>query len=194
MGFFGVLGHQSGRHDLADYCRFARAGCGAVAPDRDGMCVTALCMLFAGLLFVWGWVTPNPLSIKIRSKLFRAEDPGLLAITRHPFPWAFTFWGFGHLASNGDAGPAILFGILAAFSVVGTLILDVRWRREFGLDAWKAMSTKTSSVPFAAIFAGRAPMPWRAMLSWHSVIALVAYVILLMAHEWVIGVSPFPPF
>jgi len=56
------------------------------------------------------------------------------------------------------------------------------------------MSTKTSSVPFAAIFAGRAPMPWRAMMSWHSVIALVAYVILLMAHEWVIGVSPFPPF
>jgi uncharacterized membrane protein len=159
-----------------------------------GMWVTVLCMIFAALFFVWGWVTPNPLSIKIRVKYFNTDDPGLLVITRHPFPWAFAFWGFGHLVSNGDAGPAILFGLLGLFSLVGTVILDARRRREFGPAEWARLAAKTSSIPFGAVVCGRAAMPWRALLGHATWVALAAYVLVLLAHQSVIGVSPLPPF
>jgi uncharacterized membrane protein len=159
-----------------------------------GMWVTAICMIFSALLFTWGWVTPNPLSIKIRARHFNANAPGLLAITRHPFPWAFAFWGFGHLASNGDAGTAILFGLLATFSVLGTKILDMRRRRELGAETWGTMSAQTSSIPFVGIISGRIAAPWRAMASLPTLVALMAYGLFLMIHQAVIGVSPLPPF
>jgi uncharacterized membrane protein len=159
-----------------------------------GIWVTAFCMVFAALLFAWGWVTPNPLSIRIRARHFNANAPGLLAVTRHPFPWSFAFWGFGHLTSNGDAGTAILFGLLAVFSVLGTKILDVRRRRELGVETWASMTAQTSSIPFAGILAGRIAAPWHAIVSLPTLMALIAYGLFLMAHQAVIGVSPLPPF
>jgi uncharacterized membrane protein len=158
-----------------------------------GMWVTVVCMVFAALLFVWGWVTPNPLSIKIRSKHYNAADPGLLVVTRHPFPWAFALWGFGHLVSNGDAGPAILFALLGLFSLAGTLILDARRRREFGPAEWARLAAKTSSIPFGAVVRARAAMPWGALWGRATWVALAAYVAVLLAHPSVIGVSPLPP-
>ncbi|MDX2144828.1 MAG: NnrU family protein [Rhodospirillaceae bacterium] len=159
-----------------------------------GMWVTAISMIFAAVFLVWGLTTPNALSIRIRAGAFDPARPGLIAVTRHPILWSFVFWGLGHLASNGDAGTAILFGLLGGFGLLGTFILDARRRRELGDATWRQMTWQTSSVPFASILNGRAAMPWRALGAWPTWLGLALYVGALALHHSVIGVSPLPPF
>lgn len=158
-----------------------------------GMWVTVVAMFFAGLFLVWGLVTPNPFSIKIAPSNFSIDDVGLLAITRHPIMWGLALWAFGHLVSNGDAGPAILFTLLGSFALLGTLIFDARRKRDFGAERWAAMTAHTSAIPFAAVLSGRARIPWRRLLGWPTWLAVALYLALLMVHQSVIGVSPLPP-
>ncbi len=158
-----------------------------------GMWVTVVAMFFAGLFLVWGLVTPNPFSIKIAPSRFSIDDVGLLAITRHPLMWGIALWAFGHLASNGEAGPALLFALLGGFALLGTVIFDARRRREFGPARWATITARTSALPFAAIVAGHARLPWRRLLAWPTWLAVGLYMVLLMVHQSVIGVSPLPP-
>jgi uncharacterized membrane protein len=158
-----------------------------------GMWVTVVTMAFAALFLAWGLTAANPLSIKIRPRAFDPNKPGVIAVTRHPILWSFVLWGLGHLASNGDVGTVILFGMLGGFGLIGTLILDARRKRELGLAAWQAAAGRTSSVPFAAILRGRTAMPWRALASWPTAAGIVVYVAAMLAHHSVIGVSPLPP-
>lgn len=158
-----------------------------------GMWVAAVCLAPAALLLVWGLTTPNPLSVKIRPERFDPARPGALAITRHPLMWAFGLWGLGHLVPNGDAGTAVLFALLGGFGLMGCAILDARRSREYGLERWRELAAHTSAVPFAAIVAGRARMPWSLILSWRTILALALYIVAIVLHPMVIGVSPLPP-
>ncbi|MCB2107556.1 MAG: NnrU family protein [Rhodobacteraceae bacterium] len=157
------------------------------------MWATATIMALAGLLLVVGLTTPNSLSIHVWPKKFDATRPGALVVTRHPVLWALGLWALGHLVSNGDAGTAILFGLGGAFALLGCLILDIRRRREFGIEPWRQMTAATSIIPFWGIVTGKAAMPWRA-LSWRAALTAVLYAVLIWLHQPVIGVSPLPPF
>jgi uncharacterized membrane protein len=158
-----------------------------------GMWITVVTMAPATLFLVWGLTTPNVLSIKIRPRAFDPARLGVIAVTRHPILWSFGLWGLGHLASNGEVGTVILFAMLGGFGWAGTLILDARRQRELGAAAWTALARQASSLPFAAVIAGRVAMPWRALVSWPTAAAGAAYVVVLLLHQDVIGVSPLPP-
>lgn len=157
-----------------------------------GAWVTLLAMPVAVYLLVAGFTTKSPTAAGQASAL---EDPdaakGILRVTRHPALSGFTLWGLAHLVSNGDLRSVLLFGGFVALSVVGMLHIDHRRRRAHG-EAWDAFARRTSIVPFAAILAGRQRLVLREIGVVRPLAALGVVGALLLAHEWVIGVSPLP--
>lgn len=114
---------------------------------------------------------------------------GIFRITRHPFMWGVALWALTHLAANGDAALVMLFGSLAFLALAGTVHTDSRKRREHGA-AWDAYAAQSSHVPFLAAIQGRTRIVWPE-IGWRPVIlGLIVYVILLIAHEPVIGIAP----
>lgn len=152
------------------------------------MWITAAAMFVSGWLLVVGLTTPNTLSIRVRTGRFDPARPGLLVVTRHPIFWALALWAFGHLVSNGDLATAVFFGLAGLFSVGGTFILDVRRKREMGLEAWRAATMNAPRVPFSA-----GAKAWRAAFDWRLALTAALYALLACAHLPAIGVSPLPP-
>jgi uncharacterized membrane protein len=115
--------------------------------------VPFIAMPIATFLLIAGLVSPNPLSISVRS----GAKPGpITALTRHPVLWAFLIWAAAHIPPNGTLVAILLFGGMALFSVLGFLLLDLKARKRLGAQRWQAMSAGTSVIPFAAVLSGRA--------------------------------------
>jgi len=154
--------------------------------------VPVVTMPFASLLLVSTLSEPNPFSVGVKADRFNADHPGIVSITRHPLIWALGLWAVAHLAPNGDEASVLLFGLFAVLAFVGPWSLDVKKRREMGVDEWRRRTIATSSVPFLAIIQGRVRLDLRG-IGWARIaIALLIYAALLLGHELVIGVSPFP--
>lgn len=118
--------------------------------------------------------------------------PGILSVTRHPVPWALVLWGAAHVIANGDLAGVLFFGIFLVFGAFGVPLVDRRRRRLCGEDAWERFAARTATTPFLAAIQGRTRVDWRG-IGWKPVaIGLALYVVLLPAHEWVIGVRPYP--
>lgn len=154
------------------------------AMTNTSMWITAVIMIPACVLLVFGLTTPNPFSISIKPEDFDPESPGLLAITRHPLLLGLALWAGSHVPPNGSIAAILVFGFAALFSVVGMFTLDKRRKRTSGSDAWNhkarhthLMSWKPSALP---------GMDWR----W-GVVALL-YAGLIGLHPIVIGLSPLP--
>lgn len=145
-------------------------------------------MPLAFLFLIVGAAAPNPLSVSFR----RGEEPGaIVALTRHPILWGFALWALAHVPANGDAVALILFGGMAAFSLLGMRIVDARARRRLGPERWRALAGKTSIVPFAAIIAGRARPHGLAAALPYAALALVLYGwFLLDGHARLVGIDP----
>jgi len=152
------------------------------------MWVTAVAMFVSGWLLVVGLTTPNILSIRVRPAAFDPARPGLLVVTRHPIFWALALWAFGHLVANGDLATALFFGLAGLFSVGGTFILDVRRRREMGVEAWRAATANAPRVPFSG-----GAKTLRAALDWRLAVTAALYALFAWLHLPAIGVSPLPP-
>ncbi len=89
------------------------------------------------------------------------------ARVRHPMLAGASVWAFAHLLANGDLASVILFGGFLVWTALERSLLIRR-------DADKALPEAKPG------FAG-----------WVPVLAGVAvYVIVLLGHEWAIGVSP----
>ena len=154
-----------------------------------------IAMPIACLLFVFGTVAPNPLSIaSSNNDAFDPDHPGIAGVTRHPVLWAAAFWAIAHAVPNGDLAHILLFGLFGVFSLLGMLAIDARNRRVLGIAEWRHLSHSTSLVPLAALAGGR----WRPSfgeINWLRLAAAIGlYVGLLSLHRPVIGVSPLPPF
>ena len=149
-------------------------------------------VLIAFLLAVPGLFTPNPTSVKqevVAAKLDAVK--GIVAVTRHPFLWGVAIWSGMHLALNGDEASVILFGTFFILSLLGPLSIDAKRKRKMGAD-WDGFAARTSNVPFAAVFAGRAKLNWGELLDWRMAVAVLLFVVVLFGHARVLGVSPFP--
>jgi uncharacterized membrane protein len=150
-----------------------------------------LLVLFAFLVGV-GLTTPSPTAVGGESQLDQPEPArGILRITRHPFLWGVALWAFTHLLLNGDAASFVLFGALLLLALVGPGSIDAKRQRAFG-GKWGRFAAVTSNVPFAAIIEGRNILRIDELGLWRIGVSLALYVMLLLSHRWLFGVSPFP--
>lgn len=148
-------------------------------------------MLPACILLAAGLTAPNP-SIVGREKLLERAGMarGIFAVTRHPTNWAFAIWGIGHLIMNGDGATVTLAGGIAFLAVFGSLAQEWRKAAELG-EAWQRFAEATSFVPFLAIARGRAKFSLRQIGYGRIIVGVVLWAVLLHAHRYIVGVSPF---
>ena len=96
-----------------------------------------------------------------------------------------------HTVPNGNLAHAVLFGSFAGFALLGMAAIDRRKRRQMGEREWAALAAGTSFWPGAALLSGRwrpsgGPSPARLAAG------LLLWLLLLLLHRPVIGVSPLP--
>ncbi len=151
-----------------------------------------LIMLIVFLLVVIGALTPNPTALMTKGHIKRDDAvKGITRITRHPVMWGFGLWGLMHMAVNGHSAAVILFGGLAFTALAGTLAIDSKRAKAYG-DQWQKFKAQTSNIPLAALITGRTKFKWAEISWWRPLIALVLYVVFLMGHRGLFGVSPIP--
>jgi len=92
--------------------------------------------------------------------------------TRHPMLIAIKIWALAHLLANGDLGALLLFGSFLAFAVYDRI--SVKKRGAAGPLGAAAPANALNDV--LVIVVGLALYAW----------------ILLVGHQWLIGVSPMP--
>ena len=147
-------------------------------------------MLPASLLVVIGLTTPNPTAVAQENRL--AQPPqGIVRVTRHPFLTGVGLWALVHLIGDGDVASLVFFTVWAVVALAGTVSIDRKRQRLFG-EAWEPFAAQTSIVPFAAIAAGRNRFRPGEIGAWRWGAAVLVYVLTLVGHADVIGVSPFP--
>ena len=149
-------------------------------------------MPVAILFLVLGFSTPSPTAVGQEKRLGEPEAVrGVLRVTRHPANWGFALWALAHLPPNGDVRSVLLMGGIVVLALAGMVHIDARRARDHG-DAWRAFAGRTSLVPFAAILAGRQHLSLREIGATRPLIALAVYGVLLLVHDWLIGVPPWP--
>lgn len=146
----------------------------------------------AFLLVVPGILTPNPTSVRQEGVLDKADAvQGMVRVSRHPFLWGVALWAAGHLLVNGSAAAIVLFGSLLLLGVFGPSSIDAKRKRKLG-DRWESFAAQTSSVPFAAILAGRQRLSLSEIGWWRILVAIVLWAVFLWAHPYLFGVRALP--
>lgn len=122
---------------------------------------------------------PNPLSFGgWNNDRFDPKNCGLIGWVRHPLLVALLIWSGTHMVPNGNLAHVIVFGLFAAFSLLGMKIIDRRSRRILGLDRWQTLSNTDRSLSITRRGLTR------------LAIGVLIYLAVLFSHQWVIGVSP----
>jgi uncharacterized membrane protein len=143
-------------------------------------------MPLACILFIAGMTTPCAGLSGDRLPEGDNPAPGILGITRHPMPWALLLWAMAHVAANGDLAGVLFFGSFLVYAAFAPMLVDRR-RRRCGEEAWKRFAAASPTLPFA----GPGPIDWKG-IGWKPVVVgLALYAVLLLGHEWVIGVQPW---
>ena len=153
--------------------------------------VPLVVMPFALILLVAGLTIGNPTLVSQEGAL-RREEParGILRVTRHPVQWALALWAAAHLLANGDVASLLFFGGLLLLALAGPYLMDARKAATLG-EEWAAFAARTSTLPFAAIVAGRNRLDLGEIGWWRVGLALVAYAGLLVVHSYLFGVAPY---
>lgn len=122
---------------------------------------------------------PNPLSFGgWDNDRFDPDNPGLIGWIRHPLLVALLIWAGAHMVPNGNLAHIIVFGLFAAFSILGMAIIDRRAHRILGAAKWQHLSNTRRRLTLTRRGITR------------IIIGGLIYLALLHSHEWVIGVSP----
>lgn len=153
-----------------------------------------LVMPLACILLVAGLSSANPFSLGAGKQRFDPQHPGIIAVTRHPVLWALASWALVHLAVNGDLAKVILFGLFASLALAGMVLLDRRRRRQLGNTHWHRLAAHTSMLPFIAVLGGRARLDRNTVSLWQLSGGLLLFLILLAAHQALIGAAPLPRY
>lgn len=149
--------------------------------------VPPLTMPFACILFAAALTTP---CAGLRGdRLPDGDNPasGILSVTRHPIPWAIILWAGAHLIANGDVAGLLFFGTFLLFAAFAPTLVDRR-RRSGGEKEWKRFSAASPIIPFT----GPGSVDWKG-IGWMPVLSgLALYAVLLILHQPVIGLRPWP--
>lgn len=183
--WLGVL-LWSGLHLFPAVAPDARAGLVRRLGEIPYKIAFAVLMLGAVVLMVVGWRAAPPISIYLPPAWGPAAGMVLILFAfllfgwanattnvkrfvRHPQLTGFVLWAVGHLLANGDYRSIVLFGVLGLWALSEIPLIN---RRQ---GAW----TRPEPVPLKAEI--------RPLL-----IGLGVFVVVLIAHPWLFGVSPFP--
>jgi len=153
--------------------------------------LSMILILLAAMLVVIGFVVKNPTAA---GALVDEPDvaKGILRVTRHPFLWGVQLWSIAHIAVNGDLSSLIFFGTFAVLALIGPPLIDAKRAQTLGAR-WEAYAAQTSNLPFGAIITGRNSFNIREIgLVW-PLVGVALYLVLLIGHGWLFGVSPLPP-
>ena len=160
-------------------------------PQAWHAAVPLVLMPFSAVLITSAALSPNPLSVNLRSVTFDREHPGIVSVTRHPMLWGFALWALSHLIANGDLVSAVLFGGLAAFALYGMRILDHKTKARLGDAEWHRLADDTSVLPFGAVLIGRKAFDLDRRLALGILIGVALYVwFVFQGHEILIGADP----
>jgi uncharacterized membrane protein len=143
-------------------------------------------MLLALVLLVLSLANPSPASMLPGV----VEAHGVLRITRHPMNMAFALFGLTHLVGNGFVGDVFFFGQFVVVGVLGAYHQDARKVREKGED-FLQFKRQTSVIPFVAILRGRNRLEAGELGFPLFVIAVAAFVALVVFHGRLFGVALF---
>jgi len=100
--------------------------------------------------------------------------------------WGLVIWAAAHIPVNGDAAGLILFVLMLLLSLVGTLTLERARQRRYSAKLWQRLIQGTVNIPFTAF----RQIDWRG-IGWLRVLgAVLLYLVLLFAHQPVIGIAP----
>ena len=91
-------------------------------------------------------------------------------------------WAGLHLLPNGDLAHVIVFGIFAAFAVLGRTLINRRKKREMTQARWQALKAQTMAAP---LFLARTNPRWVAV---RVLAAVFVYLSLLLFHSIVLRV------
>ena len=149
-----------------------------------------LLMAPAFVLLVGSMTKPNPTAVG-GERLAGQEPRGLSRITRHPMLWSFAIWAGVHVAGNGDLVSLLFFGAFGVTALAGMPSIDHKLAAR-DPAGWRQLAAVTSVLPFGAILAGRNRLVLRE-IGWVAPAAgLALWVVVLLSHPWLFGVSPLP--
>ncbi len=138
-------------------------------------------MLIAMLLFALAIGRPNPLSFGgVGNDRFDPQDPGIIGWSHHPLLLVLFLWSSAHLLANGDLAHALMFGCFAGFSLIGRVLINRRKRRVLGVETWARLTATRRRITPSLNGAMRLAL------------GVALYLLVLWAHEPVIGISPLP--
>jgi uncharacterized membrane protein len=153
--------------------------------------VPLVVMPVALFLVAAGVLTRNPTAVGQERWLLGAEPArGILRVTRHPVMWGIALWAAAHMLARGDVASVVFFGAFLLLALTGTALIDRRKGAAAG-ENWPRFMAVTSSVPFAAIAAGRNRFSAREFGWGAPVLALAAYGVLLWLHPMLFGARPY---
>lgn len=150
----------------------------------------AALVLFAYILIVAGFATPNPYTPGAPIPENGLAGEGIFAITRHPVMWGIAIWAIAHTISQPNARGFAFFAGFAATALIGSWLQQKRKRAE--LPGWAAFEAKTSFWPFAAILQGRASLSLKAIGWWKIAVAAGLWALILYFHFSWFGAQPLP--
>jgi uncharacterized membrane protein len=147
-----------------------------------------LAMLPAFALFVGSVSAPNPTMVAPGAPV-TAAPRAMIRVTRHSMLWSFAIWAAVHIAGNGDTAAVVFFGAFLVTALAGMPSIDAKLARR-DPATWQALSASTSILPFAAIAQGRNKFVPREFGRMTPAIAVAAWIVLLIVHPFLFGVTP----
>ncbi len=149
--------------------------------------IPVLVMPFACVLVVAGISSRNPFSLGLGGAGYDAEHPGIVSVTRHPVMWAIVLWALAHIPVNGDLAAVLFFGLMLMLGLIGTQTIERNRRGRHNAAHWASLHAGTVNIPRL-----RARVDWAGIGRWRLSGGVALYVVLLFAHEAVIGLAPPP--
>ena len=146
-------------------------------------------MFFSCILLAAGAGRANSLSISFRGGQTDMDNPGILALVRHPIIYTFLLWSLAHVIVNGDVIGLVFFGGMLAFSIIGAKVAEKRARNKLS-EAEFAELSQVNQGPFGERF--KKALSARSAIE--VAIGVLLFFVLLIGHEHIIGVSPLAYF
>jgi len=160
-----------------------------------GLRVVALVTMLLAFGFIIIGLTSRPQTLFGAAALdYRLEDvAGIARVTRHPILIGLLLWSVTHMIVNGDVAALILFGSLTLLTALGIVSMDAKRARRLG-DDWPPFVEQTSVTPWLAIWRGRNRFVAAEIGWWRMLAVVITFLLMLVLHVPVIGVSPLPVF